>query len=843
MLHILIQVKNQAHLQPCLKAWAWQTWPRSDYAVWVLNPASESLLAWPKHLQGGFLDLSQTQPSPLLADSQLLLWDSDFRPHRDLVAIFETARQNQPQSLFQAVATWPPEWLICPEAPDLASAFFQPDTAQIRLLSASALNWQGLYLPTTESADLLKELSSNTIDAPQKLQQMAQAKNWQAQLVPTARATCYKRPSAKQYPDLDWPVLPATPHSPLRVLIGPLPDPALLGDYLYGDQIKTFTSLPHSRLLAQAADYPPEAYDLAFDLKQDDFEDLLAQLSPDWQPDLILWLAPAVQGLPPGFEKSQIPIVALVHDWHSQGLATLLDCAQAFDQLFCDQALLKLLQAQGIQNADYWPCYGLDPERSYALPDLQRKWDLGFVGTWASAYYPEREQSLQQMALLGHRYRVLLSDGISDPHAYNRLLNQCKIVLNPTARGEMNLRAYEAPAAGALLLSEAANLEIPAVLPPNQASLFYTPDTLEQMITQNLDSGQHQNLAKNGWQTIQKQTYTAHFGQLLSKLKECLPTLQASRKSRTASSNDTQQIWIQARQLYFSRTPAAQARGLFELTQARQAHPQDSLLKYTQALFWINNALDFFQAEAAGQAGEPLWQRISENQKQLFQTGIKSLQELALQLPQNPFLPYHLGWIMAYLQDYVQARFYLQKALALPFPAAASDPYYRLILPLGHSSVQIPHFQMEYGRRLQALLQTQSDDAWPLQALIMSQIAQIQGHALYSERQYSAALLAYQQALKLYPHSPELKYLQAQTLQCLKRGTEAEQVLKQLVSQHPLSFPYRWEWLKCLERNSAQGLKTALQACETLFNVLEKSGQKEMAQIHRRIQEWLSELA
>lgn len=829
-------------LQPhALQAWAWQNLPRSAFEVWAVLPEGENTkeIAWPKGLAGGYL--SPEAAKEQAGAQEILLWEPNFRPHRDLLRQFKTARNSYPMEILQAVGTWPTPlpWQEQLQKQEIATPF-HPDTAEVQVLTPDQIFSSGLLLPSGAFQAFLQahpnffsRVCAET--RTQILRDWLQGQSPQApqpqHLIPTARATCLKAP---ENAEREAKVLPVwePPKCERKLLVGPLPDPALLGDYLYSPNLKVFTVRPFARLLGPTGDYPLEAYDLSFDLAQDSWEDLLKPLPPDWQPDLILWLAPAVQGLPPGIEQSPVPVVALVHDWHSHGLGTLLDCAEDFDWLFCDQGLHEVLVAQGHAHVTHWPCYGLDPERSYALPQVpgenpRRPYAVGFIGTLASPYYPERERLLAEVALLAEQWPVLLADGISDPHQYNQLLNQCQIVLNPTARGEMNLRAYEAPAAGALLLSEADNREIRAVLPEGEASLFFEPAHLSQTLRQILaDPAYLEELAKNGREKIQAQSYTAQFGLLLTLLQQHWPEIQAKRQSRPSQ---PPRIWKTARQLYFSRTPGGveRAERILDQALAFHTHPphrssdsaQIRLLKYTQTLFQINQAVDFTQAENAGSTQVPLWTVLSEQQRAVFSEGLQHLAMLMTEAP-SPFLAYHLGWICGYLQDYAQARQHLQRALALPFPESPSDPYYRLVLPLGHSRKQIPHFQMAYAQRLQRLSLAATPSAWPLQALILSQIAQIQGHALRAERQPALAQEAYLAALLLYPESPELKWLLAQTAQEMGQWQAAEVHLAELVAAQPLTFPYRWEWLRLLKALKSPQYKQAQLASRALFRGL-----------------------
>ena len=136
---------------------------------------------------------------------------------------------------------------------------------------------------------------------------------------------------------------------------------------------------------------------------------------------------------------------------------------------------------------------------------------------------------------------------------------------------------------------------------------------------------------------------------------------------------------------------------------------------------------------------------------------------------------------------------------------------------------------MAYARRLEALCLQASPSAWPLQALILSQIAQLQGHALRAEQRPDLAQEAYLAALQLYPESPELQWLIAQSALESGQPKTAETVLADLVARHPLTFPYRWTWLGLLKTLKSEQYRPALQASIQLIKGLSHPGRSDFA--------------
>jgi hypothetical protein len=65
---------------------------------------------------------------------------------------------------------------------------------------------------------------------------------------------------------------------------------------------------------------------------------------------------------------------------------------------------------------------------------------------------------------------------------YRQLLRRARVVFNRGFRGECNLRALEAVAAGALLFQEADDREVPAYFTDRQDCVYYTDDNLEDLL-------------------------------------------------------------------------------------------------------------------------------------------------------------------------------------------------------------------------------------------------------------------------------------------------------------------------------------------------------------------------
>jgi glycosyltransferase involved in cell wall biosynthesis/tetratricopeptide (TPR) repeat protein len=104
-----------------------------------------------------------------------------------------------------------------------------------------------------------------------------------------------------------------------------------------------------------------------------------------------------------------------------------------------------------------------------------------FVGNLSPAVQAGRAKWLGRLGALADKYKVLITAGVFD-EKYRALLRRTKLVFNHSARGECNLRAFEAVASGAVLLQEANNAEVPHYLEPHTEYAPYTDSDFEDVV-------------------------------------------------------------------------------------------------------------------------------------------------------------------------------------------------------------------------------------------------------------------------------------------------------------------------------------------------------------------------
>ena len=176
---------------------------------------------------------------------------------------------------------------------------------------------------------------------------------------------------------------------------------------------------PHEwvRATEGAADEPGV---IGFRLQHDTIDDLLARV-PGAAPEAIVVWQPGYQALPTGLDATPIPVVACYSDWNlvMPDQAGMLD---AFDYLFTDRAGVRVLQAMGHGNAEFWPMWGHDPEFTTVLPGVPKHWDIGMIGNLNPVVQRERAPWLARVARLADRFRVRIAGGVHGEE-YVRTLN------------------------------------------------------------------------------------------------------------------------------------------------------------------------------------------------------------------------------------------------------------------------------------------------------------------------------------------------------------------------------------------------------------------------------------
>ncbi len=546
---------------------------------------------------------------------------------------------------------------------------------------------------------------------------------------------------------------------PGNILIGPVYNyPPMLCKWLGHSKLKIFVTDPEKA---------GSGYDLVYTPGQDSFADLLGRLPSGWEPDWILWWDLVFQPLPVGIEKSPCPLVAMVGDWNL-GFQTVLDCSEVFDFLIGDQPLIACLRARGIEHCAALRCYSFLPELHQPQLGLEMCWDLSFVGNLNYHIHRSRSRYLQRLADLSERYQIRLANGIFGQR-YAQLLAQSRIVFNHSVRGEMNMRAYEAPACGALLMMEAENAEVGTVLQDGISCVLYSPLDFEDKIHHYLEHESERALiAETGRKLILSQTYSSHF----EKIFALLPQIQRRIRPFLKHSLEKQNL-VRWKQVLTAQTHPGWAALLAEL-EASEAVSDTAL--HAQTALWIDAALKFRQGGQLSVAKTCLLKA------HLLWTG------LSLVAPEHWHGFYLLAWLACLEEEPEQALKSFAQALGHLDAVSAQElsDWGRFVLPLGF-------FQPFEVAWQQIFAQTQSPTVLEREArtLLRWQIHFQCGLLLEAEGQNVAATEAYQ-AAQLSRPDLGLTYLRLGLLQIASEPLSALSAFRQAAERGVLE-PELWQ--------------------------------------------------
>ncbi|MDP7047959.1 MAG: glycosyltransferase [Verrucomicrobiota bacterium] len=245
--------------------------------------------------------------------------------------------------------------------------------------------------------------------------------------------------------------------------------------------------------------------------------ELFGRLPAGWKPDCILWIWPEYM-MWPAWEQCPVPLATVVGDWH-YNFSALSGCLHGCDYIFADRLGTRRLQEHGIDHVEWWPAYGHSPDQCQRRNEAPL-FDVTFIGRLNFHSHRTRSRYLAKLALFKEHYRVRIARDIHGPD-YFEALARSRIVVNDGVRGEMNMRAYEATACGALLFMHADNLEISEFLRDGKDCVYFEEDNLLSLLTHYLkNESLRRRVADSGWHCIQQHTSEQHMADLIGRLEQ-----------------------------------------------------------------------------------------------------------------------------------------------------------------------------------------------------------------------------------------------------------------------------------------------------------------------------------
>lgn len=356
--------------------------------------------------------------------------------------------------------------------------------------------------------------------------------------------------------------------------------------------VELVTYGPPGRMLVDGVHFP---FDVAFDPSTGSWDELAALLPRGFEPDVVLLWWPDQEPLPAGLEHCPAPVVGVMSDYNLT-LPYVAGLWPFFDLLLCDRAGQDLFTRLGFGNVAYWCQYAHKRPFHGVWADAgPRDIDVGFAGNLNPIVQRERAPWLARVSGLAARgVRAEVRGGVHGAD-YGRFLNRCRIGWNRSIRGEMNLRAFEVPACGALLLMERENLEIADFFTPGEECVLYGADDFETVVAELLgDRARCERIAAAGHRRVQQH----RFG---NRLREVGDLLARARQQRPAS---TPAERVLARAIAMLPTWADGPTVAAAALAAHELAPDD-----VRTLNLLGLATLRWQGAAGGPAAWRLWQR------------------------------------------------------------------------------------------------------------------------------------------------------------------------------------------------------------------------------------------
>ncbi len=191
------------------------------------------------------------------------------------------------------------------------------------------------------------------------------------------------------------------------------------------------------------------------------------------QPDIVLLIRDSVFG-----HEALKKITCAKFGWWIESetrVGEIVDEMPLFDAYFCmNERSVQSLRASGAQHVSYLQ-HAVDTSTFYAVPGIQKRHDLCFVGTYSDQRLAMIEAALEvtkNIVIVGPGWqdrcrfnapvKLLIQGESIRGEALNQLYNESRVVLNVTGwnagagvkNSGMNMRLMEVPATGTCLLTD-----------------------------------------------------------------------------------------------------------------------------------------------------------------------------------------------------------------------------------------------------------------------------------------------------------------------------------------------------------------------------------------------------
>ncbi|HEY8583940.1 MAG TPA: glycosyltransferase [Capillimicrobium sp.] len=303
-----------------------------------------------------------------------------------------------------------------------------------------------------------------------------------------------------------------------------------------------------------------------------------AAVPEGWEPDVALFTCPEYRAAPPRLDALPCPVALWVGDWlaNAQAVGWIADQAEL---VLADAVGARALRRAGVRNVAELSPWTFRPGVHVPDWDAPAERDIGFLGSVSGAVQHERNRWLGRLAQLPGDVRVELDDRRSGADAV-RFLQRSRIAFNFSLTGDVNLRAFEAAACGALTMIDAGAAQQAARwFELGTEIVVYDEHDLEDQIAHLLDhEDERMAIAEAGWRRVQQHGPQQRMQQLLRQL-EALAA--GGRRVRVGAARAGGAAAAYA----LSVAPAAEDLGGVErlLDDAETAHPDDPAVQVHRA--------------------------------------------------------------------------------------------------------------------------------------------------------------------------------------------------------------------------------------------------------------------
>lgn len=249
-------------------------------------------------------------------------------------------------------------------------------------------------------------------------------------------------------------------------------------------------------------------------------------------PDLYLHVdSGAAWYFPRGLTQLECPTACYLIDVHVRP-KDLLKQAMFFDYAFTAQRdFVAVLRRAGHPQA-HWLPLACDPEihRHYDVPV---RYDIGFVGAVDGAYARRRtliERLERRFTLSEYRRRYTPAE-MAEVYSASRLVFNCSL------RHEVNMRVFEGPATGALLLTDRIGNGLPELVTDGEHVVIYDDAQVVDLAAQYLrDNAAREKLARQGYEHVRAHhTYDHRVATILDTIFSTAPALDAPLRRRPSA--------------------------------------------------------------------------------------------------------------------------------------------------------------------------------------------------------------------------------------------------------------------------------------------------------------------